>query len=262
MNSRKFLFEFEDLPWFPTILRESMTDYLRYMFTLTNFYEPITSDIIEAMKEAGSTHILDLCSGGGGPMQIIQRNLESKLGQPVPVTLTDKFPNTAAFQFLADQAGNKISFIPTPVDAAEVPGKLTGFRTIFSGFHHFDDELAKKVLQNAVDNKAGIGIFDGGDKNILTALLIVILHPLAFFFLTPFFRPFKLSRFFFTYILPLVPLFTIWDGIISVTRLRSPKKLLQLFASVDDGNYHYTAGKRRNRWGMRVAFLIAIPRKP
>ncbi|RYY48056.1 MAG: class I SAM-dependent methyltransferase [Chitinophagaceae bacterium] len=259
MNTRKYLFEWEDLPWFPDMLRESMTDYLRFMFTHTNFYQPITPLILQGLTHSQSHQLVDLCSGGGGPIEVIKSNLEEVTGQPLPVLLTDKFPNLQAFRMLAERSKNQISYLQNAIDARDVPANIAGFRTIFSGFHHFDDEFAKAVLQNAVDNKAGIGIFDGGDKNLLSILLILILHPLAFVFLTPFFRPFRWTRIIFTYVIPLIPFFTIWDGIVSVTRLRSPQALLKLAQAVTSNGYHWEAGKRKNKWGMNVAYLLGYP---
>lgn len=259
MNSRKYLFEFEDLPWFPAILRESMTDYLRYMLTLTNFYAPITITLLQAMDKASALNIVDLCSGGGGPIEIIKKNIEKASGRKIGITLTDKYPNINAYQFIKEKTPAEISYAERSVDAAAVPEDLTGFRTIFSGFHHFDDSFAKAVLQNAADSKAGIGIFDGADRSIFTVLLITLIHPLAFFFLTPFFKPFRWSRILFTYVIPLIPLLTIWDGMVSITRLRSPQELLKLAESTGRNDYTWKAGKQRNRFGLQVAYLVGYP---
>jgi hypothetical protein len=259
MNSRKYLFEFEDLPWFPSVLRESMTDYLRYILSLTNFYAPITTKLVQAMEKTASLNIIDLCSGGGGPIEVIKKNIEQEAGKKIRITLTDKYPNTNAYQFIKAKTNAEIDYDPRSVDAAAVPPGLTGFRTIFSGFHHFDDSLAKAVLQNAADNNAGIGIFDGADRNVFTILMITLIHPIAFMFLTPFFKPFRLSRIIFTYLIPLIPLFTIWDGIISITRLRTPDELLQLARSTGHNGYTWEAGRKKNRLGFGVAYLIGYP---
>ena len=93
---------------------------------------------------------------------------------------------------------------------------------MFSAIHHFDSDAAKSVIQDAVNAKEGIGIFDGGDKSIFFMLLTILFHSLTLFLFTPFFYPFKLSRLVFTYILPLIPLCIIWDGIVSLTRLYRP----------------------------------------
>jgi len=63
---RFHLFEFEDLSWFPNVIRTGGTDYLRYLLTVTEVYKPCIVLVNEALKQTGETKIIDLCSGGGG----------------------------------------------------------------------------------------------------------------------------------------------------------------------------------------------------
>jgi len=256
---RNYLFEFEDLAWFPNTIRESMTDYLRYLITKVDFYRPIVPLIIEGMNNSGANQIIDLCSGGGGAIEQIQNELSAQSGMEIKIILTDKFPNTSAYQYLSAKTKGGISFHDTSVDAADVPATLKGFRTIFSGFHHFDKLTAKSVLKNAVEANSGIGVFDGGDKNILAVLAILVVHPLAFFFFTPFFRPFRFSRIFFTYIIPVIPFCTVWDGIVSIIRLYRPNELLQIASEITSENYFWKAGKMKCRYGLNMSYLIGYP---
>lgn len=259
MIPRNYLFEFEDLAWFPNTIRESMTDYLRYLITKVDFYRPIVPLIIEEMNRSGTNQVIDLCSGGGGAMEQIQNELNKLSDAEINIILTDKYPNTNAFKFISTKTNGAISFLHTSVDAADVPAALTGFRTIFSGFHHFSNRYAKAVLKNAVEAKSGIGIFDGGNKNILAILAILVVHPIVFFFFTPFFKPFRFSRFFFTYIIPIIPFCTVWDGIVSIIRLYKPEELLQIANEVEPDTYHWRSGKIKSRFGLNVTFLIGYP---
>lgn len=259
MKLRNYLFEFEDLAWFPDTIRESMTDYLRYLITKVDFYRPIVPLIIEGMNRSGASRIIDLCSGGGGAIEQIQKELKQLSDAEIKIILTDKYPNTSAYEFIAAKTAGEISFLHTPVDAADVPHELTGFRTIFSGFHHFDNSYAKSVLKNAVDAKSGIGIFDGGNKNILAIVAILVVHPLVFFFFTPYFRPFRFSRLFFTYIIPIIPFCTVWDGIVSIIRLYRPNELLQIAKEVEPDTYYWSSGKVKSKFGLYVTFLIGYP---
>lgn len=255
---RDYLFEFEDLAWFPNTIRESMTDYLRYLITKVDFYRPIVPLIIEGMKRSHAKQVIDLCSGGGGAIEQIQNKLKLLSDTEIKIILTDKYPNTSAYEFLKTKTNGAISFLDTAVDAAQVPSTLKGFRTIFSGFHHFDRSFAKAVLKNAVDAKSGIGIFDGGNKNILAIAAILVVHPIVFFFFTPFFKPFRFSRLFFTYIIPIIPFCTIWDGIVSIIRLYKPNELLQIASEVEPDTYHWSSGKK-SKYGLNVTFLVGYP---
>jgi hypothetical protein len=257
---RSHLFEFEDLKWFPDTIRQGMTDYLRYMLgSLLNFYKPVTPLILEGLDRTGTRTIIDLASGAGGAIEQVKKNLAKHSDAEIDIVLTDKFPNTDAYEYLRTKTGNGIRYIASPVDAADVPAGLKGFRVLFSSFHHFRPEDAKAVLQNAADHNAGIAVFDGGDKNLFTILAITLFHPFAFLIYTPFFRPFRFSRLFFTYIIPLIPICTIWDGIVSIIRLYEPEDLLRLSREVNAPHYEWKTGKIRHISGLRITYLIGYP---
>jgi len=224
-----------------------------------NFYEPVSPLIMQLLQQTSSTQVIDLCSGGGGTIEQIQKNLLEKYYQQVPFVLTDKFPNINAYRFIQKKTVGKVNYVSMPVDASNVDASLKGVRTIFSAFHHFDKDMAKQVIENAVEARQAIGIFDGGDKNVFIILAIIILHPIVFILCTPFFRPFKWSRLLFTYIIPIIPFCTVWDGIVSITRLYSPKQLLNIASTVDSKGYSWNAGKEKNKYGMNITYLTGYP---
>ena len=252
-------FEFEDQPWFPRFIRDSMTDYLRFLFRKLNLYKPVLPVLKDALTKSNSNHILDLCSGSGGAVEVIYQNLKHSYNQEIIITLSDLFPSELTYEYLSKGTQGGISYISTPIDAASVPPGLEGFRTIFSGFHHFEKEKAKEVLKNAVDASQGIAIFDGGNRSFWMIFLIIIAHPILLFLCTPFFKPFRLSRMIFTYLIPLIPFCAIWDGVISIIRLYSPDEMLQLAHETDNSQYTWISGKVRNKFGMSIAYLAGYP---
>ena len=255
-------FEFEDQKWFPSIIRNGMTDYLRFIFSTFNLYQPILDILCKLLIETKNIEILDLCSGSGGTIEIFYENLKQSYNQNVKIILTDLYPNIIVYKYLQEKTKGGISYVDFPVDARAVPLEIKGFRTLFSGFHHFQPHKAKEVIKNAIDCNAGIGIFDGGNKNFWMVLLIIIIHPILIFLCTPFIKPFKMSRIFFTYLIPVIPFCTIWDGIISITRLYSLKEMLNMAHEVDVfDNYKWTSGKVKNKFGISISYLIGIPFK-
>ncbi|MDB5201510.1 MAG: hypothetical protein JWQ27_919 [Ferruginibacter sp.] len=250
-----FLFEFEDQSWFPAALRNSMTDYLRYLFNTLNLYQPVTTLLADALRESGAERIVDLGAGGGGTIAQVQQNLTIENGKTWPVLLTDIYPNVGAYTLLKAQSGNMIDFIAKPVNAANVPAHLVGLRTMFSAFHHLDKKQARAVLQDAINAGQPIAVFDGGDRNVFVMIAIVIFHPILLFLFTPFFKPFRFSRILFTYIIPLIPFCTIWDGLISIMRLYTSAELLSL-GEATNGNYTWKAGRIRNRFGLGINYLV------
>jgi hypothetical protein len=251
--------EIEDKPWLPNSIRAGMTDYLQFLFSRLNLYSPVIPILYKIVEKREVLTIVDLCSGSGGAVYSIWLNLKKHYNTNLKFILTDLYPNLSTYQYLSNKSGGNITFIKSPVDATRVPPGLNGFRTIFSGIHHFRESQVKEILKNVVISQQGIGIFDGGDKNIWMILLIIIFHPLALLFLTPFLKPFRWKKLFFTYIIPAIPLFTVWDGILSILSLYKPTELLNLANEVESKTYKWQAGKVRNKFGLRIGYLVGLP---
>ncbi len=227
----------------------------------TNMYQPTVQLIKETLAQTGENKIVDLCSGGGGYIEQIALELNQEEKNKYTILLTDKFPNIAAYEYIRENCEAPIDFSPTPVDVLQVDEDLKGLRVLFSAIHHFRPQQVKQILEQAVNAKVPIGIFDGGEKNIWIMLGILVLHPLGLLFVTPFLKPFKLSRLFFTYLIPLIPLYTIWDGLVSILRLYKPEELYKIAHSIPHQQYHWKYGKVKNKLGIKVAYLIGVPLK-
>ncbi len=140
---RLHLFEFEDLEWFPDVIRKGQTDYLHFMINKFNIYKPAAGAVKELMDNSGCYNILDLCSGGGGGMDLLQSELENITGKDIHITLSDKFPNIEAFNKIKQSSGGKLDYISIPVDAQSFGIQQGSIVTIFSAFHHFNPGDAK-----------------------------------------------------------------------------------------------------------------------
>ena len=90
------------------------------------------------------------------------------------------------------------------VDAASVPECLSGFRTIFSSFHHFPDAVARDVLGDAVRCGDGFAMAEVTSRT-LRAFATILLMPVFVWILTPRMRPFRWSRLLLTYLVPSDP---------------------------------------------------------
>ena len=261
MRIRLRLFEFEDLPWFPATIRAGMMDYLRFMISGLGTYRPIAPLLAEGLRCTGQTAVLELGAGAGGGTETVLAALRAE-GQPhATITLTDLYPQPAAWADIAQRTHGAIGYEATAVNALAVPADLPGFRAIFSAFHHFPPAAAEALLRDAVRARTGIGVFEGAGKHWWELLLAWTVLPVAQLLLTPFFRPFRLSRLVFTYIIPIIPLCTIWDGSVSLLRMYSPAELLALARSADSSEeFTWQAGKKRHWWGPEVTFLVGWPK--
>jgi hypothetical protein len=221
------VFEIEDQPWCPATIRDLATDYLHFVQTAVSLHRTITPLVRETLEASGTTHIVDLCSGGSGPLPAVIADL-GRSGIDATATLTDLFPNISAFQRVANGSNGTIGYVHAPVDARAVPRDLTGLRTLFNGFHHFTPEDARAILRDAADAGQPIAIFEASRRTFKTILPALLLLPLFVWFATPFMRPFLWKRLLFTYPLPCVPLICLWDGVVSQLRAYTPEELRAL----------------------------------
>jgi len=239
---RVHLFELEDQPWFPATIRDLATDYLHFIEARFALHRPAVALVAEALRVNKARHIVDLCSGGGGPIPGLLAELATH-GLTPDVTLTDRFPNTRAFQQVASQTQGRISFRSEPVDARAVPPDMRGLRTLFNSFHHFRPSDAIVVLRDAAQAGQPIVIAEIPDRSLRTLIPMLLLTSLLVAIATPFIRPFRWRRLLWTYVLPLVPLTCWWDGIASQLRAYSPAELQGLADAVEAETYYWRAGR-------------------
>ena len=222
------LFEFNDLAWLPSAWRKGITDAITFIARFFNNYGPVIPILKTALERSRKQEIVDLCSGSGGQIADIQRRLLRDFETDVPITLTDKYPNPASLKYLRRRSSGVLEWHPSPVEATRVPRTLTGFRTLFTSFHHFPPEQAEQILKSAVEIGQGIGIFDYTDRNLLRWIFPTIFTPPTLLLIAPFIRPFSLSRLLFTYLIPIIPLLAAWDCLISGLRTYLPDELKTL----------------------------------
>ena len=251
---RIHLFEFEDLKWFPSFLRNYMTDYLQFISNKFDIYKPIAPIVEEGLAKSSTNVIVDLASGGGGGLLKLNEHLLEN-NPNIKIILTDYFPNQSAFKLTADKYDN-IDYISTPIDALNVLEGLKGLRTLFLSLHHFKPNQAAQILQNAVDSDSAIAIFEPQERNI-KSLIFMLLSPINVLLLTPFIRPFKFGRILFTYLIPIIPILVCWDGIVSVLRTYTIKELNGMIKGLDNyENYIWKVDKVKSGPSM-VTYLLA-----
>jgi len=253
---RLHLLELEDQAWFPGIARDLATDYLQFAQTATGIHKAMTPLIREALTAARVTHIVDLCSGGSGPMIAVINDLRQS-GVEATATLTDLFPNLPAFERAASESNGAIDYVRAPVDARDVPRDLQGLRTLFNGFHHFRPEDATAILADAVKAGQPIAIFEFSRRSLAT-LIPILFMPLFVWLSTPFMRPLTWKRLLFTYPIPLVPVTCLWDGMVSQLRAYTIDELRELGRAA--GSMEWRAGSVSIAHGRgSLTYLVGWP---
>jgi len=240
------LVEIHDLPWCPPSLRDALTDFLAFWLNLSRAYEPAGELLRRSVARARAGRIVDLCSGAGGPWSRLARNVG------VPVILTDLYPHQGP------RLSGRLPVHPEPVDARAVPGALDGFRTVFTAFHHFRPAEARAILADAVAQRQGIAVFEAA-RRAPWEILVVALTWLGVLIAEPFMRPWRWSRFFWTYLPPILPLLGTFDGVVSCLRAYSPAELRELVRGLD--TYDWEVGDIRGGWSpLRGTYLIGVPK--
>jgi len=255
---RIHLFEFEDQKWFPTFLRNYGTDFLQFLSNITKLYKPIIPIIEKGLEKSKTNQIVDLGSGGGGGL--IWLNSELKKNIPdLKIILTDFYPNIPAFKYTKKKADN-FEYVEKPVDARNVPTDLKGLKTQFLLLHHFRPKDAKLILQNAIDTNSSIAVFEAQERSI-PSILAMLFSPISVLLTTPFIRPFKPGRIIFTYLIPIVPLFVLWDGVVSSLRTYSIKEMNALIENLNGTeNYDWEINKVRSGAGV-VLYLLGTKKE-
>lgn len=255
--SRIHLFEFEDQPWFPRFIRNYGTDFLQFLSNKTKMFVPLIPWVEKGLAAGKTSNIIDLASGGGGGILSLNNELIQK-HPDLRILLTDFYPNLEAFEFTSNQASN-ISYSKDAIDARAVPGKLKGLRTQFLSLHHFRPVDAIKIFENAVSENQAIFIAEGQERSI-PSFLAMFFSPITVLLVTPLIRPFSLGRLIFTYLIPIVPLFVWWDGMVSCFRTYSVSEMEQLVEKVK-GKEKFNWETGRVKSGLaQLLFLLGIPK--
>lgn len=249
--------EFEDLQWFPDVLRDAITAHLHKIEGTSDMDAVFLPYIETLLEKTKTTQIIDLCSGAGGPLPAIMKRLHAKKIEANAV-LTDKFPNFTQLEALAAEEA-RISYSKESIDATDT--NIPGIRTIFNAFHHFRPEQARSILKDSIEKNQSIGIFEFVERSP-GAVLSVLFSALGVFVLMPFIKPRRLSWFAFTYLIPLVPLLILWDGTASCCRVYSPTELDDLVKSIPGHeNFHWEITRKRMPYLVaKATILLGYPK--
>jgi hypothetical protein len=167
--------------------------------------------------------MFDLCSGSGEPAVSIFKSS----GLQGNLFLSDKYPG------IHKKFENNIKYIDERTDALNHIFQPDHMYTMFNAFHHFNDREKLRIISSLRDSGAKgffVEILRPGPLNILKILTATTIGTLI---LTPFVRPFSLSRFLLTYIIPVNIITITFDGLVSIIKSRSVKHYQALFKPME-----------------------------
>ncbi len=261
---RRFhLFEFNDLEACPKPFRDSVVETLGRGLRWSNLGQIIGPPFKAFAERAECSRVLDLCSGTAEPVSTLLSWLKKDAGEgEVPHFLvSDLFPNVVCFREAAKQLPGQVSPVEVPVDALGVDSGLDhDSRTIINAFHHFPPELARGILADTVKQRKSIFIYEGFTRNPYG---LVPMGPflLASLLTNPILAgSHRLIKALFTYLIPLIPLISMWDGLVSTMRVYNQPELLAMAEPLAD-DYVWEYREVPYYMGGKAVVFTGIPRE-
>ncbi|NMM47104.1 hypothetical protein [Marinigracilibium pacificum] len=246
--------EIEDLKGYPGILRSLQTDYLRFISSLFGVYKPGINLASKIIQEKNIVKVYDIGSGGGGAIPNLIEDLKSKNIKIPEITLTDLYPNQNAAKIIEESSEGKAHYDLRSLNALDVIKEISNDQstlvTVFNMFHHLDEPAAQKFLAVAKEKELNLLIVEPLDKSVFQILINILVTLILSPILNLFILPVRLSRFIFSYLIPIVPVVTCFDGIFSVLRLYSVSHLNQI--TPKGNNYLWEAGKLKFTFGKTI----------
>ena len=254
------LFEFEDFPWFPNFLRIAMTRYIVAIHKMLGSGPELVSLLKRALKQSGQKEIVDLCAGGGGPMQEVLGTLrEEEEFKDVKLTFTDLYPNVDVAAEIKALNDPNITYETESVDATKVGTERKGLRTMICSLHHMRPNLARKILEDAQNSKQPFCAFEISDNSFPKWIWWIAfpINYLMVFFITFMVRPMTWQQVVFTYFIPLLPLFIAWDGAVSNARTYTLEDMDILLEGLETEDYHWEKGLIKGK--AKKLYLLGMP---
>ena len=255
------LFEFNDQPWLPQLMRTSLTDALGHGIRSSRLFEPIAPLFVRFLQRAGTREVLDLCSGSGEPISVLLEALTG-CGQPLPhVLLSDMFPDAQALHAVASRHPGHVQIAGAPVDALAVPASLHArARTIVNALHHFPPHAVEQMLQHCVRSGSALFILESFPRSVPHALR------LAPEFAWSLYRdPLRSSRArllkgMLTWIVPVLPAMGATDLVVSALRIHALHELQAMVARLP-ASFAWEGGLVPYRGRDQVLYFFGVPRR-
>jgi len=126
----------------------------------------------------------------------------------------------------------------TADDNAHISTDASIFRLFCLAFHHFDDQLARKVLQSTLDTSDGFAIVELQDRR-LSSLILMAINYFLIYIVTLFWFWRDPIQLLLTYIIPVMPFIMAFDGAVSSLRTRTFEEMLKMMP-LDENGYEFS----------------------
>lgn len=242
------LFEFNDAPWAPAVLRETLVEALSRTLRWGHMLEGLVDPLARCLERAGTAKVLDLCSGAGGPAEVLCAAMVGR-GHDVDFLMSDLYPAVSQWELLCAR-NERLSFVPKPVDATRIPEQFGAgrVRVIINALHHFPPAVAREVLRGACEGAPAVFIAEGLVRNPLSFAAMAPVGLAALYSSPLLANDQRLARAALTWLSPIALAASIWDGTVSSLRSYLPSELMEM--TEDLKGWSWTAGQYAHSRGL------------
>ena len=212
--------------WFPDFLTRCVHEFMTWFVNKVNAAKPFMPVIEEGFQHANRIVVIDKNCGAG--FETVDRLLDDEIKRGY-------------------------------VDAENFKASEEGVYLSVNSFHQFSVDEARDILKQISQNKQPVVIVEGNNDSLWQVFGMMVIVPLTVLLTAPFVKPFRFERIFFSYIIPVLPFVTFWDGFMALFKLYAPKDLDELTASIKIEGYSWRSGKLDNGRAGKIIYLIGYP---
>lgn len=254
MLPRLQLFEFNDAPWAPPLLKQTVIDALSRAIRWGRLMDGLVDPLAACLEAAGTAKVLDLCAGAGGPAIVLSEAM-ARRGHDAHFLMTDLLPHLAEWRAACAAAPARLDYVAEPVDATAVPAALGAgrVRVIINALHHFPPPVARQVLRGACADAPGVFVAESLVRNPLSFAAMAPVGVAALMAAPLLAADRRLARALLTWVTPIALAVSAWDGTVSSMRMYEPAELTAMVADLPgwswtSGRYAHSGGLGRGSW--------------
>ncbi|MBX2987224.1 MAG: hypothetical protein KF802_04935 [Bdellovibrionaceae bacterium] len=250
------VFQFSTWSRTPVFLRRMTDEFLDFIVgsvRANHPFLPLLRELFGQIRPVRSVTVEEAL-GGGGPAHI-GRELRTLQSEEFHWIMRDGFRDDERARFLNDLAGGGLDWS----GAAPAPEKPS-LGVMINSFHRFSGEESLRRLRELAERHDGLLIGEGNNKSLRQVIGMTLIVPLFILLTSPFIKPFRWSRLFWTYVIPALPFLIVWDGVAALFRLHTPEQLLELARRTGRHDYRWRAGKLPNNRGGFIIYLLGSRR--
>lgn len=235
---RPFGTEIHQLDWVPGFLKERQLEQIFPILKAVKFDSKLLTLFNRLRERTGASQYIDLGSGAGNVVEYLVKNAEGSY----TYTLSDLQPRLDCYRQIQRRNQGRIDFVPYSVDIAQADGILKNKAvTIITTFHELPKAEAVQVIKNLIKNSKGFLIAEPVNKSAFQFIKLPWIT--LYFWLAPLWaRSKSFTRYLFTWLWPVLPLFHAHDGLVSLLRSYNKKDFEKMLNDCATADWEWEVG--------------------